>query len=283
MDKPDEQALIDTLELAGVRIPKLRTISVLDFSSADKEENKKVHEATNLLILSLLSINELGECIHVTGEMRALTDPLHRQLCEEMQRRDMGNFQVLYNIPEEHRQNAAKIVRWNLSRWVTGKGRQWAEELRTIDVIANRSVDLLAYNTTNEIQYSVFGKKYILLQEKHRNKVLQKRVWLLKSEKLNELLVDRGRALIEKSGDIDEGLFREFTVNLSGAAARRMLVILIQNRNDNSNLLNDPFIRDFAADPQGALDALKVMDFVAEDDRERLSITPSGREFLSAF
>ena len=61
--------------------------------------------------------------------------------------------------------NAASIVGWNLERWAYGKSRNWEDELRSIDVIANRSVDLFAFDTSREIQYTVFGNRHILLQE----------------------------------------------------------------------------------------------------------------------
>lgn len=281
MDSSDNKALIDTLELVGINRRKLPKI--IAFSPANKQENKKVHEITNKLILDLIETNDLGECIHVTGEMRALTDPFHRRLCEEMRLRDKGSFHVLYNIPEKMQNDAISIVNWNLTRW-TKKSvvREWTEELRSIDVIANCAVDLFAYNTENEVQYSVFGDKYIQLQEKHN--ATEKRIWLLESDDINSHLVDRGKNFIGKAIDINQHLFREFTLNLSGVAARRYLSKLSKKKFiDENKLLNDAFVRDFAPDPKGALDVLKTMEFVIEDAHKQLSITTEGREFLKSY
>lgn len=282
-DKSDEQALISTLKLAGIANPKLDKIRTLEFSRANKKENKRVHDATNRLILDLLESEDLGTCIHVTGEMRALADPFHRQVCEEMRRRDKGSFHVLYHLPTDRHQNAAALVQWNLSRWAAGRTRRWDEELRTIDVIGNRSVDLLAYDTLQEIQYSVFGKKYVLLQEKHPDTSVSKRVWLLESDDINGHLSERARTFIDNAVNIDEGMFREFAVNLSGVAARRCLSKLEKGALEKDRVLSDPLVSDFARDPQGSVDALKVMEFVKEDRAGRLHITPSGRKFLNSY
>lgn len=226
VDKSDERALISTLDLTGLESPNPKRIKTLAFSSAKKQENKRVHQATNRLIFELLSTEDLGTCIHVTGEARAMTDPFHRQVCAEMRRRNKGSFFVLYNIPDDRRVSAAALVQWNLSRWASGTLSRWDEELRTIDVIAKRSVNLLAYNTLDEIQYSVFGDKYVLLQEKHSDNATSKRVWLLESEGVNSHLTERAKGFVAAAADIDEGLFREFIVNLSGTAARRCLSLL---------------------------------------------------------
>ncbi|MBI5061674.1 MAG: hypothetical protein HZB67_05160 [Candidatus Aenigmarchaeota archaeon] len=283
IDKIEKGALFKTLELAGVKNPVPKKLKVLEFSKAKKDENRKVREAANFLIHDLLETNDLGTCIHVTGEMRALTDPFHRQICEEMKRRDKGSFHVLFNIPPERRQNAAALVAWNLSKWAEFRSRQWKEELRTIDVIANRSVNLLAYETLQDIQFSVFGHKYILLQEKHNDEVASKRIWLLESEAINGLLVERGRQFISGAVNIDEGLFREFAINLSGLVARWYLSKLEKKSIEKDNLLSDSFIRDFAQNPQGSLDALKIMGFIVESKYGLLNITSTGREFLSAY
>jgi hypothetical protein len=74
------------------------------------------------------------------------------------------------------------MLKWNLKKWTSkNKKRIWQEELKTIYSIANRSVSLYALDTSNEIQYSVFGYKYILLQEKHDDLATQKHTWLLES------------------------------------------------------------------------------------------------------
>jgi len=281
MDNEEKQALLLTLSLADVALPWSK-IKVLDASKRDPFQNKRVYDATNRLLLDLLRSNELGICIHITGEMRALTDPFHRQVCEEMQRRVERCFDVLYQIPRDRLYKAASIVGWNLSRWAKGHQRRWEEDLRTIDVIARRSVELFAYDTLDIVQYSVFGNKYVLLQEKHQERPRSKRVWLLESEQLNILLTERSRAYLRSATEIDEGLFHEFVTNVSGIAAHRYLKRLDHASVDRESLLADRFVQYYVEEPQDVLDALIVMGFVHRR-KERLSISPTGRQFLNLY
>jgi hypothetical protein len=283
INKLENKVLLKTLELANVKNPPLNKIKVLEFSHAKTTENKRVRDAANHLILSLMETNDLGTCIHITGEMRALTDPFHRQICEEMRRRGKGSFYVLFHIPYDRIQDAASLVEWNLSKWSEFQSRRWREELRTIDLIANRSVNLLAYNNFNDIQYSVFGHKYILLQEKHNIAAVNKRIWLLESEAVNEILAERGRQLLSSGRDVNEGLFRDFTLNLSGVAARRFLSKLEKGSIEKNKLLRDPFIRNYAQNPQDSFKALQIMKFIDENKDGLFSITQGGRDFLSAY
>jgi hypothetical protein len=283
IDKSEIKLLLKTLEIASVANPASNKINVLEFSNATTSENNRVRDAANRLILSLMETNNLGTCIHITGEMRALTDPFHRQVCEEMRRRDKGSFYVLFHIPYKRIQDAFSLVEWNLSKWASFRLRQWKEELRTIDIIAKRSVNLLAYNTFNDIQYSVFGHKYILLQEKHDDKAINKRIWLLESEAINGILVERGRQLLSRGRDVNEGLFRDFTLNLSGVASRWCLTKLEKKSIGKDELFSDPFLRDYAENPQGSFNALKIMGFIVENTDGLISITPVGRDFLNSY
>ncbi len=284
MDAPDKHALARTLELADIApIPPLNRIKILDASKRDTIQNKRVRDASNRLLLDLVRANDLGVCVHVTGEMRALADPFHRQVCEEMRRRDEGAFDVLYHIPPDRQHKAASVVGWNLSSWAEGRERNWEEELRTIDAIGRRSVALFAYDTLDHIQYSVFGHKYVLLQEKHQDGVPSKRIWLLESEQVNGLLTERSRVYLAGATEIDEGLFHEFAANVSGIAARRYLRQLDHARVDKELLLADKFIRGYVEEPQDVIDALTVMRFVGQDPDGRLTITPAGRHFLSSY
>jgi hypothetical protein len=283
MDCIEKEALSFTLKLANISL-SLSKIIIVDASQSDPTQNKRVRDKTNRLLLDLLRKNDVGVCIHVTGEMRALTDPFHRHICEEMRRRNEQLFYVLYKIPQDRISRSVSAVGWNLSRWATGQRRNWEEELRTIDVIAKRSVDLFAYNTLDldTIQYSVFGNKYVLLQEKHRDRVKSKRVWLLESEQLNDLLTDRGQSLLRDAMEIKTTLFCEFAGNVGGIPARRYLRMLKETNLETTELLSDSFVRYYIEKPQDILDTLKVMGFIRQL-KERVCITPSGRQFLSLY
>jgi hypothetical protein len=79
--KQQRRALSKTLEQAHLEHIKVEKIKWLAFADADVEQNEKVHRATNDLLLTLVVDGNPGRCIHVTGEMRALLDPFHREIC----------------------------------------------------------------------------------------------------------------------------------------------------------------------------------------------------------
>lgn len=270
--------LEQTLESVGIK-GKLPKIISHGYSSGDI---KNTHRETNNLLQKSLKNNSLGECIHITGEMRALTDPFHRYICEEINQQEKDVFRVVYNIPEENMKNSTSILKWNLESWASDKSdRKWYEELRTIYAIANRSVNLYALDTSNEIQYSVFGNKYILLQEKHEDRVRNKHTWLLESELVNSTLTAKANELIKMSKDVDEGNYRKFTKNITGIASKRFLSML---KNDNyvsiDKLLLDPIANDFTDSPQEIIEALRIMRFIENENTDLIKITEFGREFI---
>ena len=279
-DERNENGLMRTLDLVGIheKLPTIISHGYLD------DEIKHTHRETNNLLQESIDNNSLGECIHITGEMRALTDPFHRYICEEISQKEKDVFRVVYNLPEEHMNKTTKILEWNLDCWASdGSDRKWHEELRTIYSIANRSVNLYALDTSEEIQYSVFGNKYILLQEKHRDGVRKKHTWLLESESINSMLTVKAEELIKQSKDVDEGNYRRFTQNLSSVASKRFLTILDKSSKDRlsiDELLEDEVVNDFTDSPEEIIDTLKIMNFINNKDEDSIEITKSGREFI---
>lgn len=274
-----EEYLRQTLDILGIHedLPKV----ILHGCSG--EDIKAVHNKTNNLIQECLEANSLGECIHVTGEMTALTDPFHRYLCEEISRKEQKVFRVIFNLPKQHMQNTTKILEWNLEGWASVKpDRKWYEELRTIYSIANRSVSLYAFDTSNEVQYSVFGNKYILLQEKHENRITDKHTWLLESKSANSFLSIKAEELIKKSKDIDEGNYRRFTQNINSVASKYFLSILCKTHSlPIEKLITDDTASDFTESTQEIIDTLIIMNFIKLDENESVIITDSGREFIN--
>lgn len=282
MDRHDSKALSETLEHAGVSRSSLANLHVLDFSDRNKKRNRLVHESTNRLLLDLVNSNDVGTCIHVTGEMRAITDPLHRQICETISLRRGEGFDILYNLPPDLAAHVFATVGWNLDNWNKKSPGGWEERLSAIDLVANGGVDLFAYDTSDLIQYSVFGHRYILLQEKHSAAASSKRVWLLDSPKIHDVLAGKAEQILDLAIDVDETHFKTFTLNLSGVAARRYLKRL-QHAGALSRdvLLDDRLVQEFAPDPVAPLDALSMMEFVQAAGDRLYRITPSGEEFLA--
>jgi hypothetical protein len=277
----NKYALEQTLALAGAEGEKHPTILKHGFNP---EERQSVHQETNKLIQSCLRGSSLGECIHITGEMRALTDPFHRYICEEINKNDKDVFKVVYNLPEQLLPDHLKVVEWNLEKWASGGiDSDWREQLLSIYLIANRSVNLFALDTSDQIQYSVFGHKYILLQEKHQEKAREKNTWLLESEAINSILTVRAAQLVKAARPVDEGDYHRFTLGINSVAARRFLSLLSekQGRLEAEYLLNDDVARDFCDSTDVILESLRVMGFVNRNPKGLVEITTNGMEFFN--
>lgn len=277
-----KKRLMDTLRLAGIEGLKEGLLIILSHGYS-KESIKNTHTETNNKIQESLKSNSLGKCIHITGEMRALTDPFHRYLCEEINHKERDVFRVVYNLPEENMNNSTKMLKWNLESWALDKSnRKWDEELRTIYSIANRSVNLYALDTSDEIQYSVFGHKYILLQEKHKDRASRKHTWLLESEAVNSILTDKAENIIGKSKDIDGSNYRDFTKRINSIVSMHFLSMLIKTSHISvEDLLSDEMANDFTDSPIEIIEALSAMGFIRKtNNSELIEISISGREFI---
>jgi hypothetical protein len=279
---PDDIALHETIEQTGASNLVHADLNVLDCSTPSRIQNKKVHDSTNRLIVALLKGRKLGTCIHITGDARAITDPFHRRICEEMTAIGEKPFRLLYHVPKEHLVDSTHLVRYNLGQWSTRSARRWDEELRTISAIGRRSVDLcVREQDDHDIQFSVFGHRYVLLQERHSRSASSKRVWLIESEPLNEHLTVRAETHLEGAIDLKESWYRDFERRITGLAARRALSALLEKVRSREELLDDPFAKKFDSDPKSTIEALEIMGFV-KCQRKQARITESGRQFLQS-
>jgi hypothetical protein len=275
----EEKAFFETLEKAGITNFSKKNIKTLEYGFKGKSRDK-VHLETNKLLEKSFKNNSLGECIHITGEMRALTDPFHRYLCDQINKKNENVFKVVYNLPEEYSNNTIKIIERNLDNWSLNKGFNWIEELRTIYSIANRSVNLYSNNTTNEIQYSVFGNKYILFQGEHEDKSKEKHTWLLESESLNIALTQKAEKLIDISTDINEGHYRKFTQELNGFTAKKILSLLNREESlEDSQIFGDTVIQDLTDSIDETLAVLKAIKFI-NYEQNLVSLTLKGKSFF---
>ena len=280
--KHDREVLIATLSAAGFD-RDTRDIDCLAFSGPSIDGNKGVHLMANEQLLEVLVRDQAGHCYHVTGEMRALADPFHRRLCTELVKRAGSRFIVIYNIPERFRRTPEGVGRWNARSWGS-KG--WAEKLSAIRLIGEQVVDVRAYNTLEEVQYSVFGNRYVLLQEKHQDEgaraPIPKRVWLLRSSRLNEFLTAKAMRLAKIADDMPEALFRRFSARINGITSRIILTTLA--RDTNRTLTADAIdteLKGLGADDDRNLEALNAIGFIDGIQGGPLELTPGGRHYLS--
>ncbi|MBK8814871.1 MAG: hypothetical protein IPN42_04880 [Methylococcaceae bacterium] len=282
LNKEDITALEFTIEATGFT-GKIKSTDCVAFSSADSKENEAVHTRTNEQLLeTLIKKDDVGYCIHITGQMRALADPFHRRLCAELANRSNSRFIVIYNIPEQFRQSPEGVGEWNAQRWAS---KTWVQKLSAMNLIGDALVDVRAYNTVQEIEYSVFGNRYIQLQEKHFDEdespsPKPKRVWLLNSEKLNGFLTEKAINIINNADDIPEALYKRFFAKVSGVSSQNIMAKLIKEGAIHIEKLLDERLLEFDPDAASNLDILKSIGFIKLSEQNRVSITEDGKQFI---
>jgi hypothetical protein len=273
--------LLETLEQAGVPLALARKAKVLDSSNADTKANQRVHTTTNTLIMDLLRKNELGNCVHVTGGARALTDPFHRQVCEAMLGEDKEPFRVLYYVPQERLNDPLEVVFWNLKQWRAKGFNNWRQQVLTIDMIGRRAVDMKGWENPGGIQYSVFGDRYAQIQGQHAHDAIAKPVWLLESENVNGILQEHATIALTQAIEIDESSFHDFVATLHSNIARAMLLAIGRNAGiDRDVLLSDHRFWISTTAPQDTLKVLCSMAFVKTDHSNGLHFTEAGQSFV---
>jgi hypothetical protein len=279
----EKDRLVETLVEAGISRTVARKAEILSWSKDNLHDNVRVHNATNTLLLDLLRKDEVGNCIHVTGGARALTDPFHRQICEAMLNGDRGPFKVLYHVPEDVSPSNWSVVKWNLRRWEGTGFSDWKQKLRTLRMIGNKAVDLKAYDERRNIQYSVFGNKYVQVQGEHNDGAIAKYVWLIRSENVNELLSENAESDLTKSTDVDENAFAEVVSKIFSNSARAILKKVSSSKSINKDeMLSNKIFNMIDPDPGATLDALRVISFVVSDESGNLKLTDDGAEFFKA-
>ncbi len=135
---------------------------------------------------------------------------------------DRGPFKVLYHVHEDVSPSNWSVVKWNLRRWEGTGFSDWKQKLRTLRMIGNKAVDLKAYDERRNIQYSVFGNKYVQVQGEHNDGAIAKYVWLIRSENVNELLSESGERP-HQIHRVDENAFAEVVSNIFSNSARAIL------------------------------------------------------------
>jgi hypothetical protein len=276
-----EQLLVDTLEQAGVPRSDAIKAEIISWAGEDRGANDRVHAKTNATIFELLHKDELGNCVHVTGGARALTDPYHRQMCEAIRGEHKKPFRVLFHVPKNLGGSPWDLVQWNLSRWGVKGFSDWRQKLLTLNMIGSHAVDLKAYDERGRIQYSVFGHRFVQVQGRHEDTALAKYVWLIKSENVNGRLAEAAEVDLRKASDVDERCFKDFVSALFTNTARYMLCKILSGRHSTrEQLLEDKTIS--LVDPRSPekLEALIVMGFVVQHSSGALTISEDGQSFL---
>lgn len=269
-----------TLMELGIRNPKELDIETKLESDAILEENVRLYKAVNEKFwLPAVEENDPGECFHITGEMRALADRLHRKICRKMKKKYNSKFNIACMLPKERKYSeGTEILYWMKRDW-SNLDLQWTDYLDVFDLIGNAEVNLYTLQEPEAIHYSVFAGEYVLLQEKHKSGDV-KAVWLLKSKPLFEILRSRAKKIIDRSKPLSARIFRELTLSVSNSTALHILSLLNGNTKILISNLHPKF--DEAPSFQNSYSNLKALGLV-ETVGDFSQITEPGRQYLDLF
>ncbi|MFB6187490.1 MAG: hypothetical protein ABEI86_11570 [Halobacteriaceae archaeon] len=246
---------------------------ILEYSPADRQTNAEVYESANEHMLSVIENDDTDEYMHITGEMRAITDPKHRRVVNKLYNRHGASFDMLFRLPKEFECNVNGILKYNQKAW-SGTEVNWKDHLEAYDLIKNEKIRL--YNTPKlePIHYTVYGDEYILLQAKHDHLEHEKAVWLLKSEEISQKCKRYAEKRKRKSTQIHPNRFRQYISTLSSSFALNILLSAKKNGgsikvNDINAEMRDPYLKN-----------LSSINFINRDNRV-VRITNEGEGFLN--
>lgn len=212
-----------TLEAAGYT-GRFRRGDIVGYSPADLPGNVRIHGETNDALFRVLVNGDVGECIHITGKMNALADPLHRRLCAEVARRTKTRFSVVYQADVDPPSEAMGVALDSARRWSRAR---WFDKLAAVRLIGDEFVDVRTAPTKDAIQYTVFGNRFTQLQAQHSD-MSAKQIWLIRSEDVNGFLTDKARATLEAASEVEEAAFRDFFARMNGVTSHNILARLVR-------------------------------------------------------
>ena len=290
-------SLEQTLKELGIKgIPSLRIKTRLR-SDAIREENERLYREVNEKYLpSIIKERNPGECIHVTGEMRALADRVHRSVCRKMRKKYNNRFTMvcyLSSMKKYFRQISkhkgrndtpyvtigGEILKWMRQNW-RNLNLLWADYLDVFDLLGDAEVNLYALRKYEKIHFSVFADKYTLLQAKHPTGTHTKEVWLLESRPLFEILSSRSKKIISRAEYVHPRIFKELMLSISSSSALHILFLLY----DNKKMMKEELCRQLG-DLKAFQDLyvnLEAAGFI-EDVGDFSQITEQGEEYFKLF
>jgi len=218
----------ETLEELGIKDVASLEIEIRSHSGANEQGNKQLYEEANKTLLSIVEERNPGECIHITGEMRAFADRLHRLVCRKIWERHKSRFNMVCYLPRARRIAGREILKWNRQNW---EDTPWMDHLNVFDLLGDAVANLYALQDTEKMHYSVFADKYVLLQAKHPHPGPHvKEVWLLESRPLNKMLVSKAKEIISRGYYIPPSVFKELTLTISSPTALHILLSLYDKK-----------------------------------------------------
>jgi hypothetical protein len=261
MDKHLEKTLIDL----GVQTPG--QLEVIAHSEPSPENNRKVYALVNELLGKLVGERDLGSTIHITGELRALSDPRHQDICIENYRRHKTAVTFVGYVPVDHRAEPYLLLERDASAWQAS----WRASLTAFRMPANGEVNVFATDEMEKLHYSVFPDNYALLQEWHIHEDHSKRVWLIRSPAVHASLERRAQRTLARATQIPPFYFRRLAMYAASDEALDLLARL-----DEGDQIPSP-----SHDGLQWFQTLQTLGFVSSNGM--LGITAAGQAYLNSY
>jgi len=274
----EDKRLETTLALLGIEDIALSKINVIADSGPEARDNAIVYKECNERLRAELEKQKLGQFFHVTGEMRALSDPSHRENCRLAWQYGAPPKMFAY-LPKEYR-NGTGIWEWNEQHWPL-EAQGWQNHLDVFHLLGDREVILYGLFDCEEMHFSLFGDRYVLLQEQHDHNDHVKSVWFLESMEIRSALIPRVEKCITHSKEIPARIFRDFTDSLSDPLHLDLLFCLNDEKSIQLRHLDKRY-SSFGISVEKIILDLSLVHFIIIE-KDAAHITKPGQEFLKIF
>lgn len=275
----DKKTLKTELLVIGINIFNLHQINYLNYSLAYEEKIKELYQDANAHLIEFINSRKTGKFIHITGEMKALADPSHRNCVKELYEHNKQQFEIMFSLPDAYSLNGSDVKRYNIAEW---KDANWIDHLDSFDILGANKVKLFNKYERESIHYSLFGSEIIIFQSRHiPREQKKKKVWLLQSEPLFKKLEKHAKGVFEKSTYIGPRTFFQFNLSLSSNISLHLLFSL-QN---NGPAQKDEFVRQLKMleiYDKSIIENLKIIGFIQDIDNS-YQISNYGKYFLKLF
>jgi hypothetical protein len=196
---------------------------------------------------------------HITGEARALVDPAHRQVLRGACARGETSA-IACSFESSDAPSAWDFVAHQHKHW----GRfEWFDLIDILALAAHPVVRIYRLPEPEDVHFSIFGDRLVLLQEPHHHPTEEKWVWFLESRALAAALRPRLEQLFARAVPIEPAEFDEILDWLHEYETFEALAELVEGSGADQGAID--------ADPAADLPA-RAVDGAASD------VTTVGRD-----
>jgi len=277
--KADNESIVQlarVFKALGIDSTKDIKYEILTYSKPDYEENRAFYKKTNERFSALLESRRIENFVHVTGEMSAIINPEHYEVCTKYCKKEKKSFRIYSYLKRDIERTPQNIIRSDAPIW----NESWRNIMSAFDLLAAGWALLRVSPSFPEIHYTQFGENLVILQGIHAHGE-EKFLWFISSGDLMEILDARTLEIDKKSELISPSLFYDFASSISSGISLQTLFTIseagkpVMKKKLKGNTLPH---QDF----MNVYENLKCIGFLYEN-ADFVEITDSGKEFLTLF